>query len=62
MSILEAIVKASESRGVDGKIPVFGILKHGEKVYKQIIPNAKSSTLLPIIQEKVQPDSIVLYG
>ena len=38
---------------------MFGILKRGGKVYTQVIPDAKSKTLMPIIQEKIQPDSIV---
>lgn len=42
-----------------GKVPVFGILKRGGKVYTQSIPNAKSKTLIPIIRKKGQPDSIV---
>ena len=40
-------------------MPVFGLLKRGDKVYTKIIPDAKSDTLIPIIQEKVIPDSIV---
>ena len=42
-----------------GKIPVFGLLKRGGKVYIKVIPNAQSETLIPIIEEKVIPDSIV---
>ena len=42
-----------------GKVAVFGLLKRGGKVYTAIVPNAKTETLLPIIQEKVEPDSIV---
>jgi transposase len=51
--------KGKRGRGAAGKVPVFGILKRGGKVYAQVIPDAKSKTLLPIIREKVQPDSIV---
>ena len=40
-------------------MPVFGLLKRNGKVYTVIIPNAKSDTLLPIIRQKVKPDSIV---
>ena len=42
-----------------GKIPVFGLLKRGGKVYTKIIPDASSATLMPIIERKVVPDSIV---
>ena len=51
--------KGKRGRGAAGKVPVFGILKRGGKVYTQVIPDAKSNTLMPIIQEKIQPDSIV---
>ena len=51
--------KGKRGRGAAGKVPVFGILKRGGKVYTKIIPDAHSDTLLPIIQDKVKPDSIV---
>lgn len=51
--------KGKRGRGAGGKTPVFGLLKRGGKVYTKIIPDAKSETLMPIIQEKVIPDSIV---
>ena len=46
-------------RGAAGKVPVFGILKRGGKVYTQVIPDAKSKTLMPIMEQRIQPDSIV---
>ena len=51
--------KGKRGRGAAGKIPVFGILKRGGKVYTKIIPDASSATLIPIIERKVVPDSIV---
>ena len=51
--------KGKRGRGAAGKVPVFGILKRGGRVYTQIIPDAASKTLLPIIRDKIQPDSIV---
>jgi len=51
--------KGQRGRGAAGKVPVFGLLKRGGKVYTTIIPDAKRSTLLPIIQDRVVPDSIV---
>jgi len=51
--------KGKRGRGAAGKVPVFGLLKRGGRVYTKIIPNAKSSTLMPIIQSRVKPDSIV---
>ncbi len=51
--------KAKRGRGAAGKIPVFGLLKRGGRVYAKIIANASSATLIPIIERKVIPDSIV---
>ena len=51
--------KGLPRRGVAGKVPVFGLLKRGGKVYTKIIPDASSATLYPIIERKVVPDSIV---
>ena len=70
MIVFEGEVEANESyfggkrkgkrgRGAAGKVPVFGLLKRGGKVYAEIISDAKSKTLMPIINEKVMPDSIV---
>ena len=38
---------------------MFGLLKRGGKVYARVIPDAKGRTLVPIIEDKVVPDSIV---
>ena len=51
--------KGKRGRGVAGKVPVFGLLKRGGKVHTKIIINASGATLLPIIERKVIPDSIV---
>lgn len=51
--------KGKRGRGAKGKIPVFGLLKRGGRVYTKIIPNAKAATLLPIIRQRISPDSIV---
>jgi transposase len=51
--------KGKRGRGAAVKIPVFGLLKRKGRVYTKIIPNASSATLLPIIQQKVVPNSIV---
>jgi transposase len=51
--------KGKRGRGAGGKIPVFGLLKRGGKVYTKIIPDAKGKTLKAIIEDKVVPDSIV---
>lgn len=51
--------KGKRGRGAVGKVPVFGLLKRGGKVYTHVITDAKSETLMPIIRKKVVPDSIV---
>lgn len=51
--------KGQRGRGAAGKVPVFGLLKRGGKVYTKVIPDAKSRTLPPIIESKIYPDSIV---
>jgi transposase len=51
--------KGKRGRGAGGKIPVFGILKRKGKVYTKVIPDASSATLIPIIEQKIRPDSIV---
>ena len=51
--------KGKRGRGAASKIPVFDLLKRGRKVYTKIMPDASSSSLMPIIEEKIVPDSIV---
>lgn len=51
--------KGKRGRGAAGKVPVFGILKRGGQVYTQVVEDTKSNTLMPIILEKIRPDSIV---
>ena len=51
--------KGKRGQGAAGKVPVFGLLKRGGRVYTKIIPDASSSTLIPIIESKVVLDSIV---
>ena len=58
-SYFGGVRKGKRGRGAAGKVPVFGLLKRGGRVYTQIISDAKSGTLMPIIERKVIPDSIV---
>ncbi len=51
--------KGKRGRGAAGKVPVFGLLKRGGRVYTLPIPNAKAKTLMPILASRVVPDSIV---
>jgi len=58
-SYFGGVRKGKRGRGAAGKVPVFGRLKRGGKVYTQVIDNTRSETLMPIIQRKIRPDSIV---
>ena len=58
-SYFGGVRKGKRGRGAAGKVAVFGILKRGGKVYTQVILDAKSDTLMPIIRQKIQPDSVV---
>ena len=51
--------KSKRGRGAAGKIPLFGLLKRGRRVYTKINPEASGATLIPIIKRKVIPDSIL---
>ncbi|MDE5879869.1 MAG: IS1595 family transposase, partial [Desulfovibrio sp.] len=58
-SYFGGVRKGKRGRGAAGRIAVFGLLKRNGKVYTAIIPNARTETLMPIIEERVEPDSIV---
>ena len=45
-------------RGASGKVVIFGILKRNGRVYIVAVDNAKSDAL-PVIKQKIMPDSIV---
>ena len=51
--------KGRRGRGAAGKVVIFGILKRNGRVYTVVIDNAKSDTLMPVIKQKIMPDSIV---
>ena len=58
-SYFGGVRKGKRGRGALGKVPVFGLLKRGGKVYVVPIPDAKATTFMPIIRKRIQPDSIV---
>ena len=58
-SYFGGVRKGKRGRGAAGKVAVFGLLKRGGKVYTAIVIDTKTATLLPIIRERVKPDSIV---
>ena len=51
--------KGKRGRGAAGKTAVFGLYKRNGYVYTVSVDNTKSSTLMPIINTRVKPDSIV---
>ena len=52
-------VRGKRGRGALGKTIVFGLLKRGDKVYTEIVPNLKSATLQRIIKGKIGIDSVI---
>jgi transposase len=58
-SYFGGIRKGKRGRGAAGKAIVFGLLKRGDKVYVQVVDDTKRNTLMPIIRDKVQADSVV---
>ena len=58
-SYFGGVRKGKRGRGAAGKVPVFGLLKRGGRVYARVIPDTKSKTLMGIIKNRIVPDSIV---
>ena len=52
-------VRGKRGRGAQGKTPVFGMLKRGDKVYTQIVKNCSVSQLLPIIKGKAGTSAVI---
>jgi transposase-like protein len=52
-------VRGKRDRGARGKTIVFGLLKRGDQVYTEIVPNCKSTTLQRIIKGKTSIDSVI---
>lgn len=64
----ESYFGARRKRGFRGKLkrgrgtqkqPVFGIFKRHGRVYTEIVPNCKKTTLQPIIRGKVDPSTVI---
>jgi len=51
--------KGKRGRGAGGKVAVFGILKRGGRVFTVVPADLKRETLMPVIRDKVVPDSVV---
>jgi len=52
-------VRGKRGRGASGKTIVFGLLKRGDCVYTEIVPNASKATLQAIIRGKADIDSVI---
>ena len=55
-------VHGKRGRGAGGKTIVFGLLKRGDCVYTEIVPNASRAMLQAIIRGKVDPNSLIHTG
>ena len=58
-SYFGGVRKGKRGRGAAGKVPVFGILKRGGKVYTKMVADTRSQTLLNTLKTRVLPDSVV---
>jgi len=58
-SYFGGVRKGKRGRGAAGNVAVFGILKRGGKVFTVVVDDTRSNTLLPIIANKIAPDSVV---
>jgi len=52
-------VRGKRGRGAGGKTVVFGVLKRGEQVYTQIVPDCSKSSLQKVIRGRVSLDSVI---
>ena len=52
-------VKGKRGRGAFGKTIVFGIFKRNGKVYTEIVPNCRRSTLQAVIRGRVSLESVI---
>ena len=52
-------VRGKRGRGARGKTTVFGLLKRGNEVYTEIVPDCKSATLQKIIKGKTGVESVI---
>lgn len=52
-------IQGKRGRGAGGKTIVFGILKRGDKVYTEIVPDASKVTLHKVIRGRIPVESII---
>ena len=51
--------RAGAGRSLDNKVPVFGMVERGGRVVAVVTPDAKAKTVLPIMYERILPESVV---
>ena len=52
-------IRGKRGRGAGGKTIVFGIFKRGDKVYTEIVPDAKKASLIKVIRGHVSLESVI---
>jgi transposase-like protein len=52
-------VRGKRGRGASGKTIVFGLLKRGNEVYTEIVPNASKAALQAVIRGRASPESVL---
>ena len=52
-------IRGKRGRGAGGKTIVFGILKRGDKVYAEIVPDASKATLQKVIRGRISVESVI---
>ena len=52
-------VRGKRGRGASGKTIVFGLFKRGDKVYTEIVPDARKATLQAIIRGRADIESVI---
>ena len=50
-SYFGGVLKGKRGRGARGKVPVFGLLKRGGRVYAKAISDTRGETLMGIMRE-----------
>lgn len=56
----EKKTEGTQGRSVKTKTPVFGIMQKGGKIYTEVVPDTKSTTLKPIIKQLVKDGAIIV--
>ena len=52
-------IRGKRGRGAGGKTIVFGVLKWGDKVYTEIVPDASKATLQKVIRGHISIESVI---